>query len=337
MAARNNHIDENGIIHEAAITPESTVEGSSQVGKRKKNLSHSKKTKSSLVGEGTASKETSHQKKHTNKKSNGKIAPQPSEVVPKDDSWNNGVKKRKSTAASRKNKPEIDASHGKGAGKDPVVTVKSNNQKEIESEDDPQIHQPVEKLEASKSKKPSKKSAAKSAQSKPLQTGKMCPVISPVISQTGNSQQHLGPLYPPLGKTVVIVESITKAKTIQNYLGDMFQVLPSYGHVRNLAARSGSVRPEDDFSMSGRVWESFRVCEVPTLISLTVTTVTPAAAVAAATAATATAAAAAAAAAATAAGVTPFTASLLCRRSCVVVRRRRLASRRRRDICVLRR
>lgn len=59
-------------------------------------------------------------------------------------------------------------------------------------------------------------------------------------------------LYPATGRTVVVVESATKAKVIQGYLGDMFEVLPSYGHVRDLAARSGSVRPDDDFSM---VWE----------------------------------------------------------------------------------
>ncbi|KAF1883707.1 hypothetical protein Lal_00012624 [Lupinus albus] len=60
------------------------------------------------------------------------------------------------------------------------------------------------------------------------------------------------PLYPPTGKSVLVVESVTKAKVIQRYLGDMYEVLPSYGHVRDLAARSGSVRPDDDFSM---VWE----------------------------------------------------------------------------------
>ncbi|OVA16878.1 DNA topoisomerase [Macleaya cordata] len=60
------------------------------------------------------------------------------------------------------------------------------------------------------------------------------------------------PLYPPTGKSVVVVESLTKAKVIQGYLGDMFEVLPSYGHVRDLAGRSGSVRPDDDFSV---VWE----------------------------------------------------------------------------------
>lgn len=59
-------------------------------------------------------------------------------------------------------------------------------------------------------------------------------------------------LYPPTSKSVVVVESLTKAKIIQRYLGDMFEVLPSHGHVRDLAGRSGSVRPDDDFSM---VWE----------------------------------------------------------------------------------
>lgn len=65
-------------------------------------------------------------------------------------------------------------------------------------------------------------------------------------------QRPLKQLYPPTGKSVMVVESVTKAKVIQGYLGDTFEVLPSYGHVRDLAARSGSVRPDDDFSM---VWE----------------------------------------------------------------------------------
>ncbi|XP_075490325.1 uncharacterized protein LOC142528921 isoform X3 [Primulina tabacum] len=59
-------------------------------------------------------------------------------------------------------------------------------------------------------------------------------------------------LYPPTAKSVLVVESATKARVIQGYLGEMFEVVPSYGHVRDLAARSGSVRPDDDFSM---VWE----------------------------------------------------------------------------------
>ncbi|XP_027185694.1 uncharacterized protein LOC113783689 isoform X2 [Coffea eugenioides] len=72
------------------------------------------------------------------------------------------------------------------------------------------------------------------------------------MSGKSSLQGKFPQLYPPVAKSVVVVESVTKAKVIQGYLGDMFEVLPSYGHVRDLAARSGSVRPDDNFSM---VWE----------------------------------------------------------------------------------
>ena len=49
---------------------------------------------------------------------------------------------------------------------------------------------------------------------------------------------------------VVVVESPAKAKTINKYLGADFIVLPSYGHVRDLPPREGSVRPDDDFAMT---------------------------------------------------------------------------------------
>ncbi|MBM3521116.1 MAG: DNA topoisomerase I, partial [Alphaproteobacteria bacterium] len=52
--------------------------------------------------------------------------------------------------------------------------------------------------------------------------------------------------------TVVVVESPAKAKTINKYLGKDFTVLASYGHVRDLPAKNGSVRPDEDFDMS---WE----------------------------------------------------------------------------------
>ena len=52
---------------------------------------------------------------------------------------------------------------------------------------------------------------------------------------------------------VVIVESPSKAKTINRYLGSDYRVLASYGHVRDLPPKDGSVRPDDDFSMSWQV------------------------------------------------------------------------------------
>ncbi|MEO3999806.1 type I DNA topoisomerase [Mesorhizobium sp. CAU 1732] len=51
---------------------------------------------------------------------------------------------------------------------------------------------------------------------------------------------------------VVVVESPAKAKTINKYLGSNYTVLASFGHVRDLPAKNGSVRPEEDFAMS---WE----------------------------------------------------------------------------------
>ena len=48
---------------------------------------------------------------------------------------------------------------------------------------------------------------------------------------------------------VVVVESPAKAKTINKYLGDGFTVLASFGHVRDLPPKDGSVRPEEDFAM----------------------------------------------------------------------------------------
>src|SRR3954468_15311316 len=49
---------------------------------------------------------------------------------------------------------------------------------------------------------------------------------------------------------VVVVESPAKAKTINKYLGKNYVVLASYGHVRDLPAKDGSVRPDEDFAMS---------------------------------------------------------------------------------------
>ncbi len=50
-------------------------------------------------------------------------------------------------------------------------------------------------------------------------------------------------------KTVVVVESPAKAKTIKKYLGSDYEVLASYGHVRDLVAKEGAVQPEQHFAM----------------------------------------------------------------------------------------
>jgi DNA topoisomerase-1 len=51
---------------------------------------------------------------------------------------------------------------------------------------------------------------------------------------------------------VVVVESPAKAKTINKYLGSNYTVLASYGHVRDLPPKDGSVDPDDNFAMT---WE----------------------------------------------------------------------------------
>jgi DNA topoisomerase I len=53
-----------------------------------------------------------------------------------------------------------------------------------------------------------------------------------------------------MSKYLVIVESPAKAKTIQKYLGDDYEVLASYGHVRDLPPRKGSVDPDNQFAMT---------------------------------------------------------------------------------------
>ncbi|MCX5481007.1 type I DNA topoisomerase [Kaistia geumhonensis] len=52
---------------------------------------------------------------------------------------------------------------------------------------------------------------------------------------------------------LVIVESPAKAKTINKYLGSAYQVVASYGHVRDLPSKDGSVLPDEDFAMQ---WEA---------------------------------------------------------------------------------
>lgn len=51
---------------------------------------------------------------------------------------------------------------------------------------------------------------------------------------------------------IVIVESPAKAKTINKYLGSSYEVLASFGHIRDLPAKNGSVDPDSNFKM---IWE----------------------------------------------------------------------------------
>jgi len=51
---------------------------------------------------------------------------------------------------------------------------------------------------------------------------------------------------------IVVVESPAKAKTINKYLGPGYEVLASFGHVRDLPAKDGSVDPDNNFKM---LWE----------------------------------------------------------------------------------
>ena len=56
-------------------------------------------------------------------------------------------------------------------------------------------------------------------------------------------------------KSLVIVESPAKAKTIKKYLGKGYSVLASYGHVRDLLPKEGAVDPTHDFAMKYQLIE----------------------------------------------------------------------------------
>jgi DNA topoisomerase-1 len=53
---------------------------------------------------------------------------------------------------------------------------------------------------------------------------------------------------------LVVVESPAKAKTIEKYLGSGYKVLASYGHVRDLPPKDGSVDPDNGFAM---LWDNY--------------------------------------------------------------------------------
>ena len=54
---------------------------------------------------------------------------------------------------------------------------------------------------------------------------------------------------------VLVVESPAKAKTINKYLGSGYKVLASFGHIRDLPPKDGSVRPDEGFAMDWHVDE----------------------------------------------------------------------------------
>ncbi len=58
-----------------------------------------------------------------------------------------------------------------------------------------------------------------------------------------------------MGKSLVIVESPAKARTIEKYLGPGFAVMATYGHVRDLVPKEGAVDPDHDFAMKYEIIE----------------------------------------------------------------------------------
>ena len=58
-----------------------------------------------------------------------------------------------------------------------------------------------------------------------------------------------------MADNLVIVESPAKARTIKKYLGKDFEVLASYGHVRDLVPKEGAVDPDDGFAMKYQLVE----------------------------------------------------------------------------------
>ena len=58
-----------------------------------------------------------------------------------------------------------------------------------------------------------------------------------------------------MAKHLVIVESPAKAKTIKKYLGKDYEVLASYGHVRDLIPKEGAIDTDKDFKMKYQVIE----------------------------------------------------------------------------------
>ena len=61
-----------------------------------------------------------------------------------------------------------------------------------------------------------------------------------------------------MSQNLLIVESPSKAKTLKKYLGRGFEIVASYGHVRDLEAKDGAVDPTDNFHMKYALVEKNR-------------------------------------------------------------------------------
>ncbi len=59
---------------------------------------------------------------------------------------------------------------------------------------------------------------------------------------------------------ILVVESPAKSKTINKYLGKDFIVIPSFGHIRDLPSKNGSVKPDDNFSMVWNISKTGKKC-----------------------------------------------------------------------------
>ncbi|CAM0914163.1 unnamed protein product [Alopecurus aequalis] len=174
-----------------------------------------------------------------------------------------GAARRKKSTASKKEASK-DTEEKKAPAKKKTTRSPKTAKTAAKATEKASVSQEEKKAATSKSKKEVGASKEKKAVTKPKRASKAKESASAVAAVdaknrtktsadgSGGESKPLVPLYPPTAKSVVVVESATKAKVIQKYLGDMYEVIPSYGHVRDLAGRSRSVRPDDDFSM---VWE----------------------------------------------------------------------------------
>ena len=67
---------------------------------------------------------------------------------------------------------------------------------------------------------------------------------------------------------VLIVESPSKAKSINKYLGNQYKVLASIGHVRDLTAKNDAIDTENDFKMMAKLFHTLRYVVVAVLYGI---------------------------------------------------------------------